>query len=242
MLLVTLPKSAAAMGAFTRIQDFLLLPALGPRPKVRKDHVADASPVGPGGNSAIELVRVNPKVADHEVENAIKVTDCTIRPTSAAEAVLSHVNLNIVRGTLTCIVGPVGSGKTLLLRTILGELEPSEGTIDISAADRIAYCSQTSWLKNASVQQNICNLTRNQAVDERWYRSVLHACALEDDISQMPNGDMTLIGSGGISLSGGQRQRLVCTIDLEIYSITKRGRHLRELFTPGIRFLYSTTC
>ncbi|CRG87654.1 Cu2+-exporting ATPase [Talaromyces islandicus] len=44
--------------------------------------------------------------------------------------------------------------------------------------------------------------------DLRRYREVLHACALEDDLATMSNGDESLVGSQGIILSGGQKQRL----------------------------------
>ena len=72
----------------------------------------------------------------------------------------------------------------------------------------MAYCSQTPWLLNTTIQQNITGLTEQSAVDEQWYRSVVTACALDEDISQFPNGDQSVIGSRGFTLSGGQKQRL----------------------------------
>jgi len=48
----------------------------------------------------------------------------------------------------------------------------------------------------------------NAAIDERFYAEVLHACALNQDIEQLADGDRTIIGSRGITLSGGQRQRI----------------------------------
>jgi len=44
--------------------------------------------------------------------------------------------------------------------------------------------------------------------DESWYNYVIHACALDVDIQQLPGGYDATIGSKGISLSGGHRQRL----------------------------------
>ncbi|KND86291.1 ATP-binding cassette sub-family C member 9 [Tolypocladium ophioglossoides CBS 100239] len=41
-----------------------------------------------------------------------------------------------------------------------------------------------------------------------WYRKVLWACALEEDVAQLENGDQSLVGSAGIALSGGQKQRV----------------------------------
>ena len=44
--------------------------------------------------------------------------------------------------------------------------------------------------------------------DEQLYKKVLFACALDDDLKQLPAGDMTQIGERGINLSGGQKQRV----------------------------------
>ena len=72
----------------------------------------------------------------------------------------------------------------------------------------MSYCSQSPWLLNTSIQQSITGLTEQSAVDEQWYRSVITACALDEDISYFPNGDQSVIGSRGFTLSGGQKQRL----------------------------------
>lgn len=44
--------------------------------------------------------------------------------------------------------------------------------------------------------------------EELWYGTVVRACALEQDIKNMPSGHNTQVGSAGISLSGGQKQRI----------------------------------
>ena len=45
-------------------------------------------------------------------------------------------------------------------------------------------------------------------MDEDWYDTVVDASALTHDISNFPNGDLTVIGSRGITLSGGQKHRV----------------------------------
>ena len=45
--------------------------------------------------------------------------------------VLQGVDLNVAKGSITCIVGPNGAGKSTVLRTISGLLSPSAGTIDL---------------------------------------------------------------------------------------------------------------
>ena len=69
----------------------------------------------------------------------------------------------------------------------------------------IAYAAQKAWLLNASLKDNILF---NEEFDNRRYRRVLKACALEPDIEILPGGDQTEIGEKGINLSGGQKQRV----------------------------------
>lgn len=208
-LLVTLPKSASAMGSFARIQEFLLKPTIERATDTRQYHERDLSSTR-NHNNDIELVPMVPKgVIDRRI-NVIDFKNCSIRPSPDSEILLPKVHLNIPEASFTCIVGPVGSGKSVLLKTILGELKPTSGSV-LVAAVRTAYCAQSAWLKNATVRDNTCSPGHDRAIDETWYRSVLHACALEEDIALMPSGDCTLVGTGGITLSGGQRQRLVST-------------------------------
>jgi ATP-binding cassette subfamily C (CFTR/MRP) protein 1 len=96
----------------------------------------------------------------------------------------------------------------MLLRAILGELSFDSGDISVSSMN-MAYCSQTPWILNTTIQQNICGLRARSAINEEWYQSVLYACALDQDLLQLTGGDQSVPGSRGITLSGGQRQRIV---------------------------------
>lgn len=71
---------------------------------------------------------------------------------------------------------------------------------------QVAYCSQTPWLANSSVMENIIGFS---TYEKDWYDKVVSACALEKDIEQLPHGRHTVVGSQGVALSGGQKQRLV---------------------------------
>ena len=62
---------------------------------------------------------------------------------------LKDVNLDVPRGRLCAIVGPVGSGKSSLLSGLLGEMKQSAGTVVFGGS--VAYCSQIAWIQNASV-------------------------------------------------------------------------------------------
>jgi ABC-type bacteriocin/lantibiotic exporter with double-glycine peptidase domain len=69
----------------------------------------------------------------------------------------------------------------------------------------ISYTPQEAWLLNTSLVDNI---TFGSEYDEKKYKQIIRVCALERDISLMPNGDKTEIIERGANLSGGQRQRI----------------------------------
>jgi ABC-type bacteriocin/lantibiotic exporter with double-glycine peptidase domain len=102
-------------------------------------------------------------------------------------------------------IGPVGCGKSSLLRCILGEIPLASGAATASS-ETIAYCDQTPWLQNTTIRNNI---VAQSEYSPSWYREVLHTCALDEDIVQLSAGDQTQVGTGGCNLSGGQRQRVV---------------------------------
>ncbi|KAF9209799.1 hypothetical protein BGZ49_000986 [Haplosporangium sp. Z 27] len=116
---------------------------------------------------------------------------------------LKDINLDIPRGALVAVVGPVGSGKSSLLQAMIGTMMKSQGEVIRGAA--ISYASQTHWIQNATIRNNILFDT---PFDEERYWRVVKACSLEKDLSAMPFGDQTEIGERGVNLSGGQKARL----------------------------------
>ncbi|KAK3319199.1 ABC transporter [Apodospora peruviana] len=139
---------------------------------------------------------------------AIFIGDATIRPASTAEPVLKSITTTLKKGSLVVCCGAVGTGKTTLAKALLGDLPPDTGVIQTSFGS-IAYCAQTAWLINGTIKDIIRGPPGDDtAVDDTWYKKVLHACDLEEDLEQLPEGDQTLVGSRGITLSGGQKQRV----------------------------------
>ncbi|KAH6659515.1 ABC transporter [Truncatella angustata] len=123
---------------------------------------------------------------------------------------LTELNVEFPIGTISAIVGPVGSGKSSILRAMLGEMICTTAVSQTDAKRRreiggIAYCSQEPWLENTSIRQNIIGAS---PLDEKWYATVKTLCGLDSDIAQTPRGDDMRIGSQGLNLSGGQKQRI----------------------------------
>ncbi|CAK9145577.1 unnamed protein product [Ilex paraguariensis] len=119
------------------------------------------------------------------------------------EEVLKDVNLEIKKGELAAIVGTVGSGKSSLLASILGELHKISGKVRVCGTT--AYVAQSSWIQNATIQENILF---GSPMNRGRYKEVIRVCCLEKDLEIMERGDQTEIGERGINLSGGQKQRI----------------------------------
>ncbi|XP_044721310.1 ABC transporter domain-containing protein [Hirsutella rhossiliensis] len=118
--------------------------------------------------------------------------------------ILQDITLSVQRGSLTFVVGPVGCGKSTLLLSMLGETPISHGELHTSFV-RAAYAGQSPWLISDTIQNNIVG---TGGLDKDWYRQVVDACALRDDISRMARGDEEMVDGGGSNLSGGQQARL----------------------------------
>jgi len=128
---------------------------------------------------------------------------------------LSAVRLHAQPGSLVCIYGPTGSGKSSLLMALLGEmrhvsLPASKKIMDPSllarcCGGRVSYAAQRPWLLNGTIRSNILF---GQPLYPARYEAALEACALRPDLEALEGGDLTEIGEKGVTLSGGQQQRL----------------------------------
>ncbi|XP_024018043.1 putative ABC transporter C family member 15 [Morus notabilis] len=116
---------------------------------------------------------------------------------------LDGVNLRVKRGMRVAICGTVGSGKSSLLASILGEMHKLSGSVKISGTK--AYVPQTPWILTGNIRENI--LYGNE-YDSAKYDRTVKACALMKDFELFSCGDQTEIGERGINMSGGQKQRI----------------------------------
>ncbi|PRP86346.1 ATP-dependent bile acid permease [Planoprotostelium fungivorum] len=119
------------------------------------------------------------------------------------ENALRDINLEVPHGQLLAVVGPVGSGKSSLVSSLIGEIKKRSGEIRLGG--KIVYTSQQAWLMNATVRDNILF---GQPYDRHRYERVIEACCLATDMEHLPSGDMSEIGEKGINLSGGQKHRI----------------------------------
>ncbi|XP_072031600.1 ATP-binding cassette sub-family C member 9-like [Amphiura filiformis] len=176
--------------------------------------------IKPAANGYIELKQVTSEryhTSENETTSAtvqtiddsvmVQLVDCNFSWNNEdAEPVLRNINAEIKKGDLTMIVGPVGSGKSALLGSILGEMFLTSGKITFPCPKpSMAFVAQRPWIQNATLRDNVlCGLE----LDTQRYNAVITSCALGPDIDLLPDGDLTEIGERGITLSGGQKQRV----------------------------------
>lgn len=120
------------------------------------------------------------------------------------------IELQFSGPSLNIVVGPVGCGKSTLIKGLLGETLSMTGSLSVRSLES-AFCDQIPWIRRGTIRENIIG---HLEFDELWYKSVVYACALDVDFGQLPDGDQTTVGSKGMTLSGGQKQRLVSAHNL----------------------------
>ncbi|KAI9149384.1 ABC transporter C family member [Paramyrothecium foliicola] len=218
-LLASIASCFQVFGCFKRVEDFLLKDEQVDGRLIDSTVLSKLPPDAPG--------KTIPGMADGLELHALESQKCTVSNLSVADAsfnwgettIVDDVNLSLPsseNGSLTIVVGPIGSGKSTLLKGILGETTSSTGLVSV-ANPHIAYCSQTPWVMNATLRDNI--VAQSGAYDEAWFNAVVEACDLVTDLARFPSGDLTVVGDNGLKLSGGQRQRLA--IARAVYSRTK---------------------
>jgi ATP-binding cassette, subfamily B, bacterial len=128
---------------------------------------------------------------------------------------IEQVNFTMQRGEFVVVTGRIGSGKSTLVRVLLGLLPPQAGEIcwnglrveDPAAffrPPRCAYTSQVPRLFSDSLRENILMGLDEKSVD---LQSALHLSVLEPDLLALEKGLDTVVGPKGVRLSGGQVQR-----------------------------------
>ncbi|KAF5023770.1 hypothetical protein F66182_4163 [Fusarium sp. NRRL 66182] len=198
-----------SVGSFARIQSFLSTHVRVDDRIIQDGSKTDGSLVSKSSSSDQEKDSPPPEKQPELRDEALGGSSVVLKAASfgydaTKKPTMANIDAEVPLGKLTLVVGPVGSGKSTLLKAILGEVGVMAGSVHISNSE-MAYCDQTPWHMNGTVRDSIIAFSR---VDERWYRQVLEACALEQDLAQLPKRDLSTIGSKGIVLSGGQSQRV----------------------------------
>jgi len=150
------------------------------------------------------------------------------------EPALVDVSATVEPGRTLGIFGKTGSGKTTLVNLLARVHTPPPGTVLLDGHDAtrldvhtlresMAVVPQSPFLFSTTLRENVRLSAANpwsdqpagagkgdapdDAADDPRLREVLAAASLEEDVRQLPEGLLTVVGERGVMLSGGQRQR-----------------------------------
>ncbi len=212
--LTSTPAMISALSCFSRIQEFLISEdALNCRSEASSngtngtagDIKFTSSRILPLLEPEVAMTKASSSKFSTAVPLAISIHNGCFGWKKHDQPFLRDINLEIKKGDIAMIVGPIGSGKSTLLQELLGETSLIGGKILLQPS-KVAYAAQVAWVRNGIIRENIVGFLD---FDKDWYDTVVQVCGLQRDLERLPQGDRTEVGSKGSSLSGGQKQRLV---------------------------------
>lgn len=130
---------------------------------------------------------------------------------------IEHFSLSVAQGKRVAIVGPTGCGKTTMINLLMRFYDPVSGEIrvDGTPTESVTRASlrgsygmvlQETWLKNASVRDNIA-YGKPEATQEE-IEAAAKAASVHNFITHLPQGYDTILGEEGGNISAGQKQLL----------------------------------
>lgn len=150
-------------------------------------------------------------------QSSLKVEHASVAPPGGRKLIVQNVSFSLASGQGLGIIGPSASGKSSLVRMIVGAWQPASGRIrlDGAALDQwapealgrhIGYLPQNIELFAGTVAENISRFEPD--ADAGDIVAAARAAAVHDLIVALPKGYDTEIGEQGEVLSAGQRQRI----------------------------------
>lgn len=138
---------------------------------------------------------------------------------SSREKVLDSINFKIEAGQHCGLQGRTGSGKTTLIKLLLGLYVPSQGSIlfngipifDFSKEELmkgIGYVSQEITLFYASIRDNVRMF--DKSISDEQINEALKKSGMYEKISALPGGLDYICEDGGANFSSGETQLLAC--------------------------------
>ena len=173
------------------------------------------------GGRVMEFLEHPPKIAPPVGnEHISSVPDIEIKNISVIEEgkqLLKNVSLRVPYGKTVGIMGGTGSGKSVLLKSLVRMYDVSQGSIEINGKDirrydlddlrnEFAYVFQDVFLFSNTIDANIAFYAPD--VDKETVMRVAEQAQAGGFIRRLPQGYETIVGEKGLGLSGGQKQRI----------------------------------
>jgi ABC-type multidrug transport system fused ATPase/permease subunit len=156
------------------------------------------------------------KIADESSQYIILLDRVSYRYEASRKDALSEVTIRIKKGGKVALVGESGCGKSTVLDTMAGIINPTSGVVSVSidnVMDRFAYgqkiamVTQDSLMVSGSVRDNL-NFGNERIIEEQEYWELLSRVRLDSYFKKYQEGLDYYLGRGASNLSGGQKQRL----------------------------------
>lgn len=148
-------------------------------------------------------------------QQTLSVEGLTVAAPGQQKPLIQNVSFRLEAGSGLGVIGPSASGKSTLVRALVGAWPALRGTVrfdqaaleqwDVETLGRdIGYLPQDIELFEGTVADNICRFDQN--ADAKAILAAAKAAGVEYMILRLPDGFQTRVGEGGAALSAGQRQ------------------------------------
>ncbi|WP_415329010.1 NHLP bacteriocin export ABC transporter permease/ATPase subunit [Chryseobacterium sp. MMS23-Vi53] len=168
------------------------------------------------------ILETEPESAEHstdpgELSGEIELNSVSFRYHEDQPLVLNNISFKIKPGEMVAFVGSSGSGKSTIMRLLLGFEHPEAGSIYYDGEGfesmnkelvrrQIGVVLQNGALMSGSIFQNIIG-NSELTLEDAW--EAARMAGMEEDIKHMPMEMHTMVSEGAGTFSGGQRQRLM---------------------------------
>ena len=172
------------------------------------------------GEALQEILEMEP---EKKPKNAVKIKEITeikienLSFSYKETKALDELSLTIKKGETIGLAGSSGSGKSTIIKLLVGLYKPNQGNILINNTDnkkidyehlrnKIGFVAQETQLFAGTIKENL--LFINKHATQKDCLKVLELADALHIVQRSPEGLNSKIGEGGIKLSGGEKQRL----------------------------------
>ena len=139
--------------------------------------------------------------------NRLQLADLDVQTPDGSKTLLKELNLNLKTGTSILLMGPSGSGKSSLLRTIAGLWNTGSGSITRPAPAPMMFLPQRPFMVQGSLRDQLLYPGQNEDLDTAQITAALKAVNLSEVVDRV-DGDFDRTVDWTNVLSIGEQQRI----------------------------------
>jgi ATP-binding cassette subfamily F protein 3 len=144
-------------------------------------------------------MKLNFQQIEHQSQLVLRLENVSVGYPSN-QPLIKNLNLHIRSGARIVLTGPNGGGKTTLIRTMAGILEPIDGSIHVGASTKIGYMAQEQEILDPSL--SALNIIQNHSlINETEARSFLHLFLFSGDDALRPINELSFGERARLSLA-----------------------------------------